>query len=385
LEETQLREPSALDLIRGERDKAAFGPKTRKGVRQMTGSLTSSGLFGRYLHDPDIADLFGQPAFLAAMLRFERAWTSALRDTGSVSVQDADRALAAIDAFAPDIAALGLGAERDGMPVPELVRALRSSLGGAAPAIHTGATSQDVIDTAMVLTLQAAAAMIADRLAKSRAHLARLKERYGAGTLTGRTRMQAARTIPVAARLTVWSNTLQEAGDTLATASASLAVQIGGAVGLRDGDKGDEIAAHVARTLGLKLTPVWHADRQAMVSYGHGLSLVTGALGKIGQDVVLMAQQGIGEIALKGGGTSSVMPHKQNPVGAEALVALARYVAGQQGILAQALIHEQERSGAAWALEWVTLPAMTEACGAAARHADNLLGSIERIGMDNGA
>ena len=74
------------------------------------------------------------------------------------------------------------------------------------------------------------------------------------------------------------------------------------------------------------------------------------------------------------------MAHKQNPVAAEAIVALARYVGGQQGILSQAMIHEQERSGAAWALEWLTLPAMAEATGAALNHAIDLLGSVERLG-----
>ena len=96
-----------------------------------------------------------------------------------------------------------------------------------------------------------------------------------------------------------------------------------------------------------------------------------------------MAQQGLDEIALSGGGGSSAMAHKQNPVAAEAMVALARYIAGQQGILGQAMIHEQERSGAAWALEWLTLPAMAEATGATGatlRHAGDLISSVERIG-----
>ena len=94
-----------------------------------------------------------------------------------------------------------------------------------------------------------------------------------------------------------------------------------------------------------------------------------------------MAQQGIDEIVPSGGGGSSAMAHKQNPVAAEAMVALARYVAGQQGILGQAMIHEQERSGAAWALEWLTMPAMAEATGTALNHTEKLLSSIEQIGM----
>ena len=346
----------------------------------MTGALTSNGLFGRYLHDPEIAALFGPDAFLVAMLRFERAWTLALRETGTVSADDADQALKVIDSFQPDRTALGQGAERDGMPVPALVQALRSSLGQAGQAIHTDATSQDVIDTAMVLSLRAAASVIAGRIGACLSQLSSLTDQHGATAMIGRTRMQAAQPIPVAARLAVWTQALEKAGDALNHASQALPVQVGGAVGLREGKKGEDIAACVARELGLTLTPVWHGDRQALIAFGHALTLVAGALGKMGQDIALMAQQGIEEVALSGGGTSSAMPHKQNPVAAEAMVALSRYVGGQQGLLTQALIHEQERSGSAWALEWLTLPTMTEACGAATWHALGLFGSIERLG-----
>ncbi len=93
-----------------------------------------------------------------------------------------------------------------------------------------------------------------------------------------------------------------------------------------------------------------------------------------------MAQQGVDDIALSGGGGSSAMPHKQNPVSAEAMVSLARFVAGQQGVLAQALVHEQERSGSAWALEWMTLPAMAESTGAALNAARPVLKNVARIG-----
>ena len=93
-----------------------------------------------------------------------------------------------------------------------------------------------------------------------------------------------------------------------------------------------------------------------------------------------MAQQGLDEVQIKGAGGSSAMPHKQNPVRAEILVARARVAAGQQGTLAQALVHEQERSGAAWAIEWVILPAMFETAGAALNNAEALLDQITSLG-----
>jgi 3-carboxy-cis,cis-muconate cycloisomerase len=93
-----------------------------------------------------------------------------------------------------------------------------------------------------------------------------------------------------------------------------------------------------------------------------------------------MAQQGIEEIAISGGGGSSAMPHKQNPVKAELLVTLSRFTAGMSGLMGQALVHEQERSGAAWALEWMVLPQMTMAVGCATHTARELLGQITRVG-----
>ena len=109
------------------------------------------------------------------------------------------------------------------------------------------------------------------------------------------------------------------------------------------------------------------------------LAAITGSLGKIGQDIALMADRG-DEIVLEGGGSSSAMPHKQNPVAAEMLVTLARFNAAQLGGLAQAAVHEQERSGAAWTLEWLILPQMVTACAAALRLAGQLLPAIRRFG-----
>jgi 3-carboxy-cis,cis-muconate cycloisomerase len=108
-------------------------------------------------------------------------------------------------------------------------------------------------------------------------------------------------------------------------------------------------------------------------------SLISGSLGKFGQDVALLAQAG-GEIEMSGGGTSSAMAHKQNPVAAETLVALARFNATQLSAIHHSLVHEQERSGAAWTLEWLVLPQMTMATAAALRLAGELAANIRRLG-----
>jgi len=138
-------------------------------------------------------------------------------------------------------------------------------------------------------------------------------------------------------------------------------------------------AAELARRLGLADGPCWHSERDCLADFASWLSLVSGALGKIGQDVALMAQNEIGEVKLAEGGGSSAMPHKSNPVRAEVLVALARFNAGLLGAEHQALVHENERSGAAWTLEWLTLPQMVAATGAAMRHAAALCGGLRFV------
>ena len=263
------------------------------------------------------------------------------------------------------------------------MRQLRAQAGGGEGAIHTGATSQDVLDTALALTLRTVSDILTVRLKALDRSFAQLARDNGDAPLMGRTRMQAALPITVADRVQNWRQPLEAhivALDALRPRVQRL--QLGGAVGTRHGfgDDGDRIATHMADALGLASGPVWHTDRTAVAEYAGRLSLVTGTLGKFGQDIALMAQQGIDEVSLAGGGGSSAMPHKSNPVLAELLVTLARFNATQITGLHQALIHEQERSGAAWMLEWMILPQMTVPTARALSAAQDLVSSIMSIG-----
>jgi 3-carboxy-cis,cis-muconate cycloisomerase len=348
----------------------------------MTNALLRNGLFGDLFLDHEIAAEFASDALLSRMLAFEEAWTRALMATGAIRDDDGECALRALSGF--DAAAFYSASDRDGLPVPSFVAHLRQGLApGPAKAIHSGLTSQDVIDTAVVQTCLSVVAILETRLVGLLGALVDLDARHGSTTLVARTRMQAALPASVSLRVRAWRCLVAERRMALAGLRTDIAtVQIGGAIGLRGqpGGMAEEVAQHVADSLGLRLTSVWHTNRSSFVNFGHHLTLIAGAIGKIAQDVALMVQQGIDEIDLDGGGGSSAMPHKQNPVRAEAILALSRHVAGLQGSLSQAMIHEQERSGAAWALEWLTLPAMAEETGAALRHALDLVTSIRRIG-----
>jgi len=199
-----------------------------------------------------------------------------------------------------------------------------------------------------------------------------------------RTRMQDAMGIEASDRIDVWRELASDVLSKLpAVRSCVLRVQLGGAVGTRDQlkDKGAEVAEKMGEILGLYgAGPVWHTNRTGMADLAGWLSLVTGALGKIGQDIALMAQNDIGEITFRKAGTSSSMPDKRNPVGAEILVTLARFNAVQVSGMHQALVHENERSGSAWTLEWMILPQMAVAAAGALKRAEILLADIENFG-----
>ncbi len=338
---------------------------------------------GGLLGDAEVAALLGPAAEVAAMLRFEVALAEAEAACGVIPQEAAAAIAAALACFRPDIEALARSTLRDGVVVPGLVAQLRAAVGEPhAARLHFGATSQDVIDTALVLRLQAILPVLAERLAALLDALDTLAAGFGNRPLMGRTRMQAAIPISVAARLASWRGPLaRQAARLEALRSEILVVQFGGAAGTLEklGDRAAAVRAALAARLGLGDVPQWHSQRDRIADLGGWLAVTTGALGKFGQDVALMAQAG-GEIAMTGGGTSSAMPHKANPVLAELLVALARFNAVQAGGLQQAMVHEQERSGAAWTLEWLLLPPMLLATAAALRTGLQLAGSIEAIG-----
>ncbi|HET9068528.1 MAG TPA: 3-carboxy-cis,cis-muconate cycloisomerase [Amaricoccus sp.] len=338
-----------------------------------------AGLLG----DAEVEGLIGPDADLAAMLAFETALAGAEAAAGVIPA-DAGAAIAAeLAGFRPDMGALAAATARDGVVVPELVRQLRAAVGEPHAAhLHFGATSQDVIDTSLVLRLKAALPVLAARLDAVIAALDGLEARFGDRRLMGRTRMQAAIPITAGARIASWRGPLARQRVRLeALLPEVLVIQFGGAAGTLDtlGGKAGAVRAALAAALGLGDAPQWQSQRDRIAALAGWLATTTGALGKLGQDVALMAQAG-GEIVLAGGGSSSAMPHKANPVGAEVLVALARFNAVQSGGMQQAMVHEQERSGAAWTLEWLLLPPMLIATGAALRRAGAVVASIEAIG-----
>ncbi|WFP65902.1 3-carboxy-cis,cis-muconate cycloisomerase [Mesorhizobium sp. WSM4904] len=349
----------------------------------MTVSPFDHPLLSGLLGDEEATRHFSVEADIEAMLGFERALAEAEAECGVIP-HDAEAAIVkALASFRPDTAKLRAGVAKDGVVVPQLVRQIRAAVGDPhGEFVHLGATSQDVVDTSLVLRLGRAIDHIGLLLGENIVRLTGLAEEFGGRALMGMTRMQPAILIPVADRIASWRAPLERHQQRLKEqAGRLLVVQFGGAAGTLDklGDKALAVRGALAARLGLGDAPQWHSQRAALAEFAGWLSLVTGSLGKFGQDVALMAQAGT-DIRLSGGGGSSAMPHKQNPVKAETLVALARFNATQLAGMHQALVHEQERSGAAWTLEWLILPQMVVATAAALRLAAELVGQIESLG-----
>lgn len=337
-----------------------------------------SGLLG----DDEVAALFSAQAELAAMLHFEVALARAQAAGGLIPDAAAVAIAKTFVTFSPDIPALRAATAIDGVAVPELLRQLRQEIGeDAAECLHVGATSQDVIDTALMMRLKPALAVLEQRLSRLIAGLDDLAATHGAAPLMGHTRMQAALPIATRDRIAGWVEPCRRNLARLrAITDAGLPIQLGGPVGnlAELGEAGPRVRALCAAELGLADAPQWHSQRDLLAEIANTLSLTTGSIGKLGQDVALMAQAGT--IELGGGGGSSAMPHKRNPVAAEMLVSLARFNATQLAGLHQTLVHEQERSGAGWTLEWMLLPQMVCATAASLRHAASLVGDIRRMG-----
>ena len=338
---------------------------------------------GTLFGDPEIASLWFADTQLEHYRAFEMALANALEFCGRVPSRQGHDAAEAIAKAEIDLTALANATLRDGVPIPDFVRQLRTSAQASEGAVHRGATSQDVLDTALAITLKDVSGVLTNSLQGLDVGFADLIADKGLSPMMGRTRMQAALPITVSDRVQSWRQPLQDHISALTALRPRVErLQLGGAVGTRSrfGNDGDRIATHMASALGLSTAPVWHTERTAIADYANRLSLMTGSLGKFGQDVALMAQQGIDEITIDGGGESSAMPHKSNPILAELLVTLARFNATQVAGLHHALVHEQERSGSAWMLEWMILPQMTIATGRSLATAQDLCARIKRIG-----
>ena len=348
----------------------------------MAVSPFDSDLAGALLSDTAAAARFSDAAAIAAMLRVEAALARVQGRLGVIPATAADRIAAAAESLevAPRDLAPAMAAA--GVPVPALVRRLRAAAASpAANYVHWGATSQDIVDTGLVLRLAPLTDDLDRRLARLIAAFSDLARAHRRTLVTARTRGQAATPVSLGLKIATWLAPLGRHRRRLAELRPRvLVVQFGGAVGSLAvlGADGPGVMEALARELGLAAPAgPWASQRDGMLELGGWFALVSGSLGKLGQDLILLAQSEVREVRPGPGGGSSTLPHKANPVAAEMLVALARLNAGLLGTAHQAAIQEHERGGPGWTLEWLTLPQMAVATAAGLRHGLAIAAGLE--------
>ncbi len=308
-------------------------------------------------------------ACLQNMLDFEAALARAEAATGVIPKSAASPIAKACTAGSFDLAALAEAATRSGNLAIPLVKALTADVANAdteaARYVHWGATSQDVIDTAAMLTLRAGIDALLGDLNRAVAGFARLARQHRNTAVVARTWLQHALPMPFGLKLAEYAAALARSRSRLKRLRGeTLALQFGGAAGTLAalGDKGLLVAEKLAEGLKLPLPEApWHSHRDRFAEAASVLAIVSGTCGKIARDVSLMMQTDVAEAfepSGEGRGGSSTMPHKRNPVASASALAAATMAPNLAATMFAAQVHDHERSAGPWHAEWQTLPAL---------------------------
>lgn len=329
----------------------------------------SVSLFDSFLSSPDMINVFDDTTIIQAMFRFEAALANAQAEEGIIPASAARTIASVCNAQLYDIPAIITAGRRAGsLAIPlvkELTKTVALTNAEAATHVHWGSTSQDVIDTAMVLITRDALALIDADLHILITDLLALAHTHMATPVLARTLMQPAQVTSLGSKFVGWAAPLIRARTQLrAVSQRALQLQLGGAVGTLAvmGVQADAVAQRVANTLQLPVADAaWHTQRDEWVRLGLEVAVLTGSLGKIATDVSLMAQGEIAELAEPsdaGRGGSSAMPHKRNPVSSMIALAGAYRTPHQAAALLSTMGQQHERGLGNWQAELAEWPAL---------------------------
>lgn len=329
----------------------------------------SVSIFDSFLTTADMIRVFDDDSFVQAMFRFEEALAEAEAAEGVIP-DSAARVIASVcKAQLYDIPALVVAGRRAGALAIPLVKELTRTVAlydeGAAAHVHWGSTSQDVLDTAMVLVTRDALALIDAELHALTGHLIALAQRHLDTPVLARTLMQPAQVTSLGFKFTGWVAPLMRSRAQLRELSQrALQLQLGGAVGTLAvlGERGPAVAERTASALCLKAADAaWHTQRDEWVRLGTEMAVLSGSLGKIATDLSLMAQGEIAELAEPSGngrGGSSAMPHKRNPVSSMIALAASARAPHQAATLLATMAQQHERGLGNWQAELAEWPAL---------------------------
>jgi 3-carboxy-cis,cis-muconate cycloisomerase len=352
-------------------------------------------LLGPLFYGADAARLFSSEAQIAQMIRFELALTHALEAAGIAPAGTASACEQAARSFLSDQPqhAIAQGAILSGniaIPfVKQLTSHIRATAGSAADFIHFGATSQDLLDTALVLSLRDFLTLTETQLQAICFALIDQIQQHRTSLLAGRTWLQQGPPITFSLKAAQWLSALLRHLERLAALRERVCVlQFGGAVGTLAslGSNGPAVTRELAARLALPIPDIpWHSQRDALAELSTFLALITGTLGKIARDLSLMLQHEVAEIhiaAPEGAGGSSTMPHKRNPVTLAVVLAASVRAPGLASTMLSAMVQEHERGLGGWHAEWQTLP---ELCCLTSGALANLQSTLQHLQIDQEA
>jgi 3-carboxy-cis,cis-muconate cycloisomerase len=319
-------------------------------------------IFEGFLSTSETLGAFSDRAFVDAMLRFEAALARAQAAEGLIPESAAHSIVSSCKVELFDVAKIVRESGRAGSVAIPLVKALREAVGlfnaDAAPFVHFGSTSQDVIDSAMALVTREAVALVEADLARAADALLRLAVTHAETPMLARTLMQPASVTSFGFKCVGWAAPLVRSRIRLREAAKhALQLQLGGAVGTLAQMKGQgpAVRKRMARELGLgDPGATWHTQRDEWVALGCELGLMTGSLGKVAVDIALLGQYEVAEVtepSEPGRGGSSAMPHKRNPVASMVAIAAAHRAPQRVAALLGAMPQQHERALGAWQAE----------------------------------
>jgi 3-carboxy-cis,cis-muconate cycloisomerase len=337
---------------------------------------------------PAIDDVFSDGAQLQRMLDFEAALAKAEARCGVIPHKAATAIARKCRADLLDVPALAQPTKLSANPAIPLVKQLTALVADdnkeASGFVHWGATSQDVNDTGLILQVRQAWDILESDLAALAAALRELAQKHRSTIMIGRTLMQHAQPTTFGAKVSGWLDAVNRHRDRFREARKRLLVlQFGGAVGTLAAlkEKGLDVAKSLAEELNLELPEMpWHTQRDRLSEAATTLGLCVGTLGKIARDISLHMQAEVAEIfesAGEGRGSSSTMPHKQNPVSSVRILAAAIRVPGLVGTMLSTMVQEDERGLGNWHAEWETLPEIFRLAAGALREMKELVPRLE--------
>ena len=329
----------------------------------MACNVLDSLLFRDAFGTPAMRAVFDDEALLGRYIEVEVALARAEASCGVIPAEAAVEIAARCNLAGLDRDLLRVETDNVGYPILPIVHQLAKQCGEAGRYVHWGATTQDIMDTATVLQVRAGLALIDADLAELRGILVGLAAKYRDTPMAGRTHLQQALPITFGYKVAVWLSMFDRHAERLAQLRLRVLVgQFAGAAGTLAslGEKGLEVQAALMAELGLGVpAATWHVARDGLAETVNLLALITGSLGKVAFDNMLLAATEFGELYepfVPGRGASSTMPQKRNPISSELMLAAAKAVRQHAGLMQDAMVQDLERATGPWHAEWIAIP-----------------------------